>query len=102
MLLAAETSVSFSRAGKAVSVDTYLRPSTFGQLPSSGPIAYLPSVARTYSRPGLQHLFLRAPSQVFFRKEAHLVLINYVIYYYVGPPPARGSRSDLLINGGGA
>ena len=84
-----------------MSVDTYLRPSTFGQLPSSGPIADLPSVARTYSRLGLQHLFLRAPSQVFFRKEAHLVLINYVIYYYVGPP-ARGSRSDLLINGGGA
>ena len=85
-----------------MSVDTYLRPSTFGQLPSSGPIAYLPSVARTYSRPGLQHLFLRAPSQVFLRKEAHLVLINYVIYYYVGPPRAGQQESDLLINGGGA
>ena len=37
--------------------DTYLRPSTFGQLLSSRPIAYLPSVARSYSRPGPLRLF---------------------------------------------
>ena len=71
-----------------MSVDTYLRPSTFGQLPSSGPIADLPSVARTYSRPGLQHLFFARHRKFFLRKEAHLVLIKHVIYYYVGPPRA--------------
>ena len=62
----AETSVSFSRAGKAVLDDTYLRPSTFGQLLSSRPIAYLPSVARTCSRPVPPHLFPSRDTASFF------------------------------------
>ena len=90
-LRAAETPVSFSRAGKAVLSGTYLRPSTFGQLLSSRPTAYLPSVARSYSRPGPLRLFPFARHRkVFPQRRApgdHLSR----------PPPRAAAGVDLLM-----
>ena len=63
--------------GQECASTLYLRPSTSGQLPSSGPIANLPSLARSRSHPGPLHLFRVARHRGrFFPQDAHLCLVQ--------------------------